>query len=171
MEKLLLLLFFIFPLLMIYAAISDLLTMTIPNMISLVLLIAFGVIVFIEGYSFSQIAMHISASVLVLMICFGFFAAGWMGGGDAKLASVISLWFGFDPLLNYFLLASVFGGGLTLLILWIRSFPLPSFIFNWAWAARLHDKKTGIPYGIALSAAALIIYPQLPYWQKIIGQQ
>jgi prepilin peptidase CpaA len=27
------------------------------------------------------------------------------------------------------------------------------------WLVRLHDSRTGVPYGIALAAAALVIYP------------
>ena len=33
-----------------------------------------------------------------------------------------------------------------------------------AWIARLHDAKTGIPYGIALAAAGVMVYPQTSLW-------
>jgi prepilin peptidase CpaA len=32
---------------------------------------------------------------------------------------------------------------------------------------RLHDAEAGVPYGIALAAAALIIYPDTVLMQKI----
>jgi prepilin peptidase CpaA len=35
---------------------------------------------------------------------------------------------------------------------------------NWAqaraWVMRLHDKDNGVPYGVALAAAGLLLYPE-----------
>ena len=53
----------------------------------------------------------------MLTVTFFCFAMGWMGGGDAKMASAIALWFGFAHLLDFLLYASVFGGALTLLLI------------------------------------------------------
>jgi prepilin peptidase CpaA len=36
---------------------------------------------------------------------------------------------------------------------------LPAFTLSWSWLQRLHDQKTGIPYGIALATGALAAYP------------
>jgi prepilin peptidase CpaA len=33
---------------------------------------------------------------------------------------------------------------------------------------RLHDSRGGIPYGIALAAAALTVYPQT-FWMQALG--
>jgi prepilin peptidase CpaA len=33
------------------------------------------------------------------------------------------------------------------------------------WALRLHRPNGGVPYGIALAAAALLIYPDTPWMQ------
>ena len=46
------------------------------------------------------IGMHVGAAA-VLVVSFVFFARGWIGGGDAKLAAATALWLGFDQLLNY----------------------------------------------------------------------
>jgi hypothetical protein len=46
--------------------------------------------------------------------------------------------------------------------------PLPSASRNQEWAKRLHRMDTGIPYGIALALAALMIYPDTP-WMKSLG--
>jgi prepilin peptidase CpaA len=37
-----------------------------------------------------------------------------------------------------------------------------------AWVDRLHRKDAGVPYGIALAAAALLIYPYT-VWMKALG--
>ena len=90
------------------------------------------------------------------------------GGGDAKLAAAAALWFGFDHLLQYLLDAALLGGALTLLIINFRLMPLPPRLEQWAWVARLHEKKAGVPYGIALAAAALLVYPDT-VWMKPLG--
>ena len=104
----------------------------------------------------------------VLVVSFIFFARGWIGGGDAKLAAATALWLGFDQLLNYLIFASLFGGLLTLAILRFRLMPLPALLANQEWAKRLHRMDTGVPYGIALALAALMIYPDTP-WMKSLG--
>jgi prepilin peptidase CpaA len=101
----------------------------------------------------------VGAALAVLVVVFVFFAQGWIGGGDAKLAAATALWLGFDQLLSYFLYASLFGGVLTYLILRFRFIPLPGFLAGREWAERLHRMDAGVPYGIALAAAALMVYP------------
>ena len=159
----------IFPGLMAYAAASDLLTMTIPNKLSLALVVAFAGFALAGALAWDAILMHVAAGTVVLMLCFAMFAFGWIGGGDAKLAAAIALWFGFGTLLDYLLLAAIVGGALTLVILFFRRTPLPAFALHWQWLSRLHDGKTGVPYGIALAAAALVIYPHTPIWHAILG--
>jgi prepilin peptidase CpaA len=92
---------------------------------------------------------------------------GWMGGGDAKVAASVALWFGFAQLMDFLLYASLFGGALTLLLLQFRQWPLPYGLAGQAWLARLHDKESGIPYGIALTLGALMVYPETE-WVKAI---
>lgn len=159
----------LFPALMAYAAASDLLTMTIPNRVSLILVAGFAALVPAGVVAWHDVTLHLAAGLLVLSLGFAMFAAGWMGGGDAKLAAVTALWLGFDPLLEYALLASLAGGVLTLGLLAVRQFPLPAFTLGWGWLTRLHDRATGIPYGIALAAAALLVYPRSPVWLTAVG--
>ena len=103
----------------------------------------------------------------MLVIAFGCFAMGWVGGGDAKVAAAAALWFGFGHLLNYLLYASLFGGALTLLLLQFRQWPLPYQLAGQPWLLKLHAKETGIPYGIALAIGALMIYPETE-WIKAV---
>jgi prepilin peptidase CpaA len=159
----------LFPGLMAFAASSDLLTMTISNRVSLALIAGFFVMAAVIGMSPAAIMMHIGAAALVLVVAFGFFAQGWIGGGDAKLAAATALWLGFDHLLVYLVYASLFGGILTLMLLQVRSLPLPSLLCGQPWAERLHRKDSGVPYGIALAVAALAVYPDTIWMRMIAG--
>jgi prepilin peptidase CpaA len=158
----------LFPAMMAFAASSDLLTMTISNRVSLILAGSFFLLAFATGMTVADILSHVAAGCLVLIVAFGFFTRGWIGGGDAKLAAASALWLGFDHLLTYLLYASLFGGALTLLLLQFRMVPLPPFLAGQQWLQRLHQKDSGVPYGIALAAAALCVYPDTP-WMKAIG--
>lgn len=149
----------IFPFAMILAGISDLFTMTIPNKISLALLIGFFLLAPFSGMGWDDLAYHLAAFSLVFSICLAMFAFGWIGGGDAKLMAVTALWLGFDQLMDYVLIASVAGGALTLAILFARKLPVPTILCRYQWITRLHDRHTGIPYGIALATAGLAVYP------------
>ena len=157
----------LFPALMAFAAASDLFTMTIPNRVSLVLVAGFMALAVLGGMSLNDILMHFGAGAIVLVGAFFCFAMGWKGGGDAKVAASVALWFGFDHLLDYLLYVSLLGGALTILLIQFRQWPLPSLLSGQAWLSRLHDKQTGIPYGIALALGALIVYPQTE-WIKAV---
>ena len=157
----------LFPALMAFAAASDLLTMTISNRVSLALVAGFLALAPLCGMGFHDMLLHFGAGATVLAVAFVCFAMGWVGGGDAKVASAAALWLGFGHLLDYLVYASLFGGALTLLLLQLRQWPLPYPFTRQAWALKLHDKQTGIPYGIALAIGALMIYPETD-WIKAI---
>jgi prepilin peptidase CpaA len=158
----------LFPALMAFAASSDLLTMTIANRVSLILVGGFFALAAVSGMSVPDVLWHVGAAAIVLVAAFGFFVRGWIGGGDAKLAAATALWLGFDHLMPYLLYASLFGGALTLLLLQFRTAPLPGLLANQGWVQRLHRKDGGVPYGIALAAAALAVYPETR-WMAGIG--
>lgn len=159
----------VFPFAMAYAAASDLISMTISNRLCLFLVGSLVICGALLGLSPATIGWHLAAGALVLVVAFGLFAAGWIGGGDAKLAAATALWFGFDQLMPYLLTAAFFGGLLTLIILRLRSRPLPAFAENWGWARRLHAANEGVPYGIALAFAALLVLPDTTIWHAAIG--
>jgi prepilin peptidase CpaA len=157
----------LFPALMAFAAASDLLTMTIPNRVSLVLVAGFVVLALASGMTPYDMLTHVGAGAAVLVVAFGCFAMGWIGGGDAKVAAAASLWLGFAHLLNYLVCASLYGGALTLLLLQFRQWPLPHALASHDWLSRLHAKESGIPYGIALAIGALMIYPETEWIQAV----
>jgi prepilin peptidase CpaA len=157
----------LFPALMAFAAASDLFTMTISNRVSLALVAGFVVLALLTGMGLHDILSHVGAGAVVLTVAFACFAMGWVGGGDAKVAAGAALWFGFGHLLDYLVYASLFGGGLTLLLLQFRQWPLPYPLAGQAWLLKLHAKESGIPYGIALAIGALMIYPETEWIRSV----
>ena len=157
----------VFPLLMAFAASSDLLTMRISNRLVLLVALAFFVAALFVGLPLETIGMHVLAALVVLAIAFGLFAAGWIGGGDAKLAAAITLWLGFGLTLPYLVYAAILGGILTLNILLLRRLPLNPYFARWRWLERLHDAREGVPYGIALAIAAVVLYAQSPVFKAL----
>ena len=157
----------LFPALMAFAAASDLFTMTISNRVSLALAAGFLALALLGGMGLYDILARTGAGAAVLVVAFGCFAMGWVGGGDAKVAAGAALWFGFGHLLNYLVYASLFGGALTLLLLQFRQWPLPCPLAGQPWLLKLHAKDSGIPYGIALAIGALMVYPETEWIRAV----
>ncbi len=158
----------LFPAMMAFAASSDFLTMTIANRVSLILLGGFVLLAALSGMSIAAMASHAGAATVVLGVAFVCFARGWIGGGDAKLAAATALWLGFAHLADYLVYASLLGGALTIVLIELRTLPLPRLFIGREWAERLHRGDGGVPYGIALAAAALIVYPHTE-WMRVTG--
>lgn len=155
--------FVIFPFCMVFAIVSDLLSMTIANRVSLLLVAAFAVLAPLTGMDWATYGWHFLAGAVVLAVCFGLFALGGMGGGDAKLLSGTAVWMGFGfPLLDYLVTAAFLGGVLTVFILFFRKSVFATMHGQNMFLRNLSGETTGVPYGIALGAAGLLVFPQTP---------
>ena len=154
----------VFPLLMIFAALADLFTMTIPNRVSLVLIAAYLLLALYLRLPLATVGLHVSCGLAMLALTFMMFQMGWIGGGDAKLAAATALWLGWPSLFEYGLAASLIGGALTVAILALRHYDLPENLLSVGFIAKLAEKNGGVPYGIALALAGLIIYPHTGVW-------
>ena len=145
-----------FQFLLILAAFSDLLTMTIPNWISAAIILLFVIAAFVAPVPPAVVGMNFLCAFCVLAVTLFFFRFGWMGGGDAKLATATALWFGWSGLAGYCLVASVIGGVLAVAILSLRRNPVPPALLRLSFVSRLADETSGLPYGVALAAGALL---------------
>jgi prepilin peptidase CpaA len=153
-------LFMLFPIGVAFGAASDIVTMTIPNRLVIALAAAFVVMAPLTGMAWTTFAFHWLVAFVVLALAFGCFAAGWIGGGDAKFAAAIVLWLGPVHALEFVVVSAIFGGVLTVAVVAFRQKLLPAFALRQTWLFRLHDPNAGVPYGVALAAAALLLYPQ-----------
>lgn len=157
------------PAVLIAAAGWDLASFTIPNFLQAVLLAGFAVFAVASHMALGALGWHLLAATIGFGIGFALFAFNLVGGGDAKLFACVALWFGFPDILNYALMASVFGGVLTLAMLGFRYLPLPGALGRQGWLMRLHDPKAGIPYGVALATGAFAVLPHTDVFRIGVG--
>ena len=155
------LIFVVFPFCMVFAAVSDMLSMTIANRVSLLLVATFAVVAPLTGMDWATYGWHFAAGALVLAVTFGLFALGGMGGGDAKLLAATAVWMGFNLHLIEYLVASAFLGGVLTLHPVYRGSPLADHTGQNMFLRNFADAKAGVPYGIALGIGGLIAYPRL----------
>ncbi len=153
----------IFPAAMAFSAATDLITMTVPNRIALVLVAGFFLLAPLVGLGWTEIGLHVALAAAALALGFAMFSFGWIGGGDAKLFAATCLWLGPEAIYNYSMLTAIIGGVLTLGLLFWRKLPMPAMLNSQGWLVRLHSPREGVPYGIALAIAGLMVYPDTPF--------
>lgn len=165
------LVFVVFPFCMAFAIVSDMVSMTIANRVSIILVAAFAFAAPLTGMAWADYGWHFAAGATVLCITFGLFAMGGMGGGDAKLLAATALWMGFSPqLLHYLVQAAVLGGLLTLVLVFYRGSSLSVVTGGNVLLRNFADRKAGVPYGVALGIAGLMVYPSTPLMQWALAR-
>ena len=151
----------ILPVLAVVAALHDLTTMKIPNWISLALIGAFFPIAFIIGAAPMDVAIHVGIGFAALLVGMGMFAAGWIGGGDAKLLAASCLWMGMSGVAPFLIYTGIAGGAFCLLLMTARQyFPMVAPSVSQGWVINLMQPKGDIPYGVAIAIGALLALPE-----------
>ena len=150
----------IFPALVIAGGLKDITSYTIPNWIPLALLGAFPLAAIAVGLPVSAIGWQLAVGAAALVAGMAMFAAGWIGGGDAKLFAAAGLWLGWPAALTYVAVTAIAGGGLAVGLVGLRSAPLRPYVPSGpAWFARLAEPGENVPYGVAIAVGALIAFP------------
>lgn len=147
--------------LLIYAACSDVATMTIPNWVSIALAAAFPVIALAEGLSATAILVHLGFGLVVLLAGFLLFQFGVLGGGDAKLIASAAVWTGIGAFPPFAAWTMMVGGLLALLLLTVRARLKPGEARP-AFVNRLLKPRGGVPYGVAILAGGIASLGGLP---------
>ncbi len=143
----------LYVLALIAATVSDLTRYEIPNHVSLAVVAAFGLLL-PEMPMWTSLA-HVSAALVLFAIGTVLFVANVWGGGDVKLLAATALWSGWSGLASFLLLTSMAGALLAIaLIVLRRTLPL---VPTGRWYSRLMSRSEGIPYGVAIAAAAGLV--------------
>lgn len=154
-----------FSLIMLWAAQSDLAQLKIPNIIPTLLVVTFLVSTVLLRVPYDVMFIHIGVGCLLFTVGFFLFLTGKFGGGDAKLLAAGALWFGWGvPLIYYLYFIVIVGGGLSILLLVFRHFPLPLFLAKQDWAAELYHKNNGVPYAVPIALGSLWAYPHSVFY-------
>ncbi|MBU1325659.1 MAG: prepilin peptidase [Alphaproteobacteria bacterium] len=151
------------PALVIAAGLKDLTSMTIPNWISAILVVAFFPAAFLMGLPVMTVAAHLGVALIALFVAAGMFALRWIGGGDAKLTAAACLWLGVSGSGMFLLWTGLMGGLFCLALIFARA-QAPALMPVGApgWVSRLMEPRGDIPYGVAIAAGALMAWPSSP---------
>ncbi len=159
----------VFPAAMIYAGWRDVVSYEVPNWVSVCLVAAFVAGAAIAGMAITEVAWHFAAGAAVLMVGWGLFALGVVGGADVTMLAAAAVWTGWSVLAEYLLIVALSGGVLALgLIVW-RRVELPARWARREWLRRLHATDAGLPYCAAIGCAGLWIFPHLPLLAAMPG--
>jgi prepilin peptidase CpaA len=97
-----------------------------------------------------DVLVHLLLAFVVFLICAALFVAKMLGGGDAKLASVVFLWAGLSLCLPALTLISVIGLGVALISLATQRMN-PEQHSRPMQALAMFSGARGVPYGVALA--------------------
>lgn len=158
-----------FWMLMLYAAYSDLKSYTLPNFISLLLVVGFSLAVLVVQPSLTALAWHIAVGIILFVCSYVVYATGPFGAGDVKMISTLGLWMGPVNILPFLMIMSIIGGIIGVALLIFRRFPIPEKWLENQSVKALHSKEEGIPYGIAIAFAALIEFPKTEIYTALSG--
>lgn len=152
----------VLPLLLMFAALRDVTSYTIPNWISVAAAAAFLPAALAAHLAPAQIALGLGAGGALLVAGIAMFALRWIGGGDAKLMAAAGVWLGWGAILPFLLWTAVVGGALAVTLLFARKLSVWLPAFAPAWLRRLVTPGENVPYGVAIAAGALAVFPTSP---------
>ena len=133
--------------LLIAAAVTDLRARIISNRLNLAVAALAPLWWLANGYAlWPDMAVQLLAGAAIFTLFAALFALGMMGGGDVKLLTALALWFPWQAILSLVVLMALLGGVVTLVT-----------VIHHKMTHRLGQPE--IPYGVAISLAALWLLP------------
>jgi prepilin peptidase CpaA len=162
-QTLLTMVLLLFCLGVIYGAISDVTSYTIPNWVPYGLAGLFAVFAALTWGSL-PLFLHVALGLFVFALCIVFWKFGWLGGGDVKFVGAIALWMGPRYILAFVLLLALLSAGFVMLLRFARQWnpyfqggQWPGFIKQMVQKA----EENACPYGLPAAVSALIVAPGL----------
>lgn len=160
----------VFPTLVIWGALRDITSYTIPNWVSGGLLLGFALAAPAMGLSPQTIGVHAGIGAIALVAGMIMFALRWVGGGDAKLLAAAGLWMGWPATVDFLLTTGLAGGALAMFLMTLRSIQFRTFAqMGPAWIGRLATPGESVPYGAAIAVGALAAFPKSAVMQAFAG--
>ena len=139
---------------MLAACVSDVRSLRIPDVYSIVVIAAFIPAFLLSPEIFGRWWEHMGALALMFILTYVMFCYGVMGGGDSKFGSALALWVGLKGLVPYVLFMGIMGGVVALASYFIKKkkpFKNPR---AGSWVAEVQQGRNAVPYGVAISFGA-----------------
>ncbi len=149
------------------AAVIDLTSYRIPNVIVGALLLVFTITALFGGAEIDW-SNHLVGGLVLFAGGIVFYSLGQMGAGDVKLLGAIALWGGTDALLPLVFWISV--SGLLVIVVLLSLRWLVPFLTSTQLASlpaplpRVLVRGEGVPYGVAICVGTLIALSIFPNW-------
>lgn len=137
------------------AAYLDVLDLRIPNRLTAAMAVSGPVAILLAGPNVGAIAPAVLTGALVFAVGWGMFELGWLGGGDAKLATAASLWLGPAATLVFVFATALFGALLAALLLGLRQLQRHRPVLGGRWSERLLAERVAVPYAAAMAPAGV----------------
>ena len=138
---------------MMHVMYTDLTRQRIYNSVILVLLGLYFPLALTAGFSLDFVALSLGTGLVVFLGGFACFSAGWLGGGDVKLAAVSAVWLGPGTVIPFLLWTAILGSIVTVSIMVLRRKRAQE-------AGLPFDRAASLPYGPGMALAAIILFPQ-----------
>lgn len=138
------------------SAVSDFRAMTIPNLYSLCIILAFVPAYATDALSgdgvefFLSWKSHLGAFLLMFAATFLLFSFGLLGAGDSKLVSAFALWTGFAGLAHLVFYMAIAGALLGIATKIMNKKTLFENPAEGGWIAKAQNGANRLPYGIAI---------------------
>jgi prepilin peptidase CpaA len=147
------------PFLVVVAGAHDFLTYRIPNWLNAIIALAFLPMAIMTGMPAEVMLWHGLAAVVILVVGFGLFSGGYIGGGDAKLLAAAGLWFGWPAVMPFLVLTAIAGGVLAIVMKFWGMVEIEREVRGTAWMKRWLSFKADLPYGVAIAAGGILAFP------------
>jgi prepilin peptidase CpaA len=147
------------PFLVVVAGAHDFLTYRIPNWLNAIIALAFLPMAIMTGMPAEVMLWHGLAAVVILVVGFGLFSGGYIGGGDAKLLAAAGLWFGWPAVMPFLVLTAIAGGVLAIVMKFWGMVEIEREVRGTAWMKRWLSFKADLPYGVAIAAGGVLAFP------------
>lgn len=144
---------------------SDLVSLTIPDWVSIGLVLGFLACGVSAGVPIVTMLHHFAVGAAVFGLGALLFYLGAFGGGDVKMLAAVAIWAGWPMVVTLLIRVALLGGLLALVLVAFRAMSLSARMADTPWIARLHRRDGGIPYGIAIGAGSLLLLPRITWWQ------
>ena len=154
---------YILPSLLIAAALSDVMSLRIPNWLTLLTAFLFFPVAFAMHMPWAEFQWHLLAGALLLFVGYLLFTFGVFGGGDGKLMAAAGLWFGTSNAFPFLFFTALAGG---ILAICVAGWSL--FMLSWEMegdqapfanlGSKLRTLKPSVPYGFAFAVGGILAF-------------